>query len=267
MSISEEEQMKAMLAEMGMDSIDELDSIEGEEKGFRPIPEGPVSRKSSTSSEEISSEEVQNELPQQAGEVLGSEINQVLNNIEVSEVADEKVVSATEPRASGQQQHRELSVSALLHLMGLPTGSQFTVLDTKLDLALTKMATLQAKIDRINSQFELLSATTGTERLEFQVSEIRSIMKKFFPQAFTGGSVQTSQSKMSAVKAPVVVPSSEPLSSSSSDKAEQRKETSVHVDVAAAGAEEEEEPMTDEDYQVLESQKLRDQTKKDTKKG
>jgi hypothetical protein len=44
MAISEEEQMKAMLAEMGMDSMDELGDVSEDSVDSRPIPEGPVKR-------------------------------------------------------------------------------------------------------------------------------------------------------------------------------------------------------------------------------
>ncbi len=257
MGISEEEQMKAMLAEMGMDSLEELeeDSVTAIDS-YRPIPEGPVRREAQSESKEDGQPELENAIESIENEEGKKE------EIQVGEKADsENLEFQPQHVTQVNPQHRELSVPALLHLMGLPTASQITVLDTKMDLVLTKMTTLQSKIDRLNSQFEMLSATTATERLEFQVSEIRSIMKKFFPLAFSGGSPQVSSTKLGVVKSPVVVQSSEPTTSSvNSDK----KETTVHVAVAPSEVEEE-EPLSDEDYQVLQSQKLREQVKKDVK--
>jgi len=227
MGISEEE-LKTMLAEMGMDALADL---EGDLGDFRPIPAGPV-RRAVAPSLEVEAMPITEE-PAPEPEVL------------------------LEPQVSlpNNSQHRELSVTTLLHLMGMPTGSQLTVMDTKLDLVLTKMATLQAKIDRINSQFE----TSGTERLELQVTEIRSIMKKFFPQAFSGGSPQTSAAKLGTVKPTVVVQSSKPSSAGLEAMVSERKETEVHIAVAPNEGNEDDEPISDEDYQVLEAQKLRAQ--------
>lgn len=269
MAISEEEQMKAMLAEMGMDSMDDLAE---ESADSRPIPEGPV-RKSVSIDEEVVQEAAQmqsieggavDELPiddVESGSVLQSSGADV-NSSDLSDMRSRIPL--------GSAQHRDLTVTALLHLMGLPTGSQLTVLDSKLDLVMTKLSTLQAKIDRMNSQFELLTTTSGTERLEFQISEIRSIMKKFFPQAFSGGGGLPAQAnKISATKSPAVIQSSEPVVAKENvDKVvneSPKKETSVHVDVGLASMAEEEEPLSDEDYQVLEAQKLRDQVKNQTK--
>lgn len=271
MAISEEEQMKAMLAEMGMDSMDELGDESEDSIDSRPIPEGPVKRPSSI--DESNSQETADlmNVEMQATEVKPQTENRMaeLETAKVEAISDPSPIRDVKAMPATGAQHRDLTVNALLHLMGLPTGSQLSVLDSKLDLVMTKLTTLSAKIDRMNSQFELLSSTSATERLEFQVSEIRSIMKKFFPQAFSGAGMPAQATKLSPAKSPVVVQSSEPAtakaSAGSDVKETPKKETSVHVDIGLSQMEEEEEPLSDEDYQVLEAQKLREQVKNENK--
>jgi hypothetical protein len=226
MDSSEKNQMKAVLDEMGIDSFESLEDL----KDYRPIPEGPVRRPKvveATNASELSPELESQEDKSQTSEILAENIN--TENIETTldqtyggGISNDQVT-----------QHSEITASTLLRLMGMPTSRQILVIDGKLDIILGKLMTLQAKIDRVNSQFEVLNASSSTDRLEFQVSEIRNIMKKFFPQAFS--SVKTS---------------------------EVRSETEIHVNVAPQSLVEnenmEEEPLSDEDYQVLEAQKLRE---------
>jgi hypothetical protein len=79
----------------------------------------------------------------------------------------------------------------------------------------------------------------------------------------------TQATKLSPAKSPVVVQSSEPApakASAGSDVKEiAKKETSVHVDIGLSQIQEVEEPLSDEDYQVLEAQKLREQVKNEIK--
>ena len=115
-----------------------------------------------------------------------------------------------------------------------------------MDLLLTKFTTLQSRVDKINTQIENISSNSATERMEFQISEIRSIMKKFFPTAF----------KIDA-SAPIkeATPPRPKLSHSEIKKETQILETQTPIENVI----EENIPLTDEEYQNQESNKLRQQ--------
>ena len=247
--MSEEEQMQAMLAEMGMSSIESLEESTGL-SGANPIPEGPVKRniEATASVEQLPEESAEAPIDLSGMEVTEDEINTEDETVALEET--KKPSSFLSSRTSIGSS-RELTVSSLVHLMGLPTGLQIGVLDTKLDLVAAKLSTVQAKLEKIQTQMELLTTESPLERIEFQLTEVRSVMKKFFPLAFQS-------SPVSQENEPSVHPKPQMLSSKATDVGKAaRTETAVHVDVPQA---EEEEPMTDEDYQVLESMKMRQET-------
>jgi hypothetical protein len=133
--------------------------------------------------------------------------------------------------------------------MGLPTHSQVSLLDTKLDLILSKLGLLQSKVDRLQSQIDLISSQAPAERMEFQLTEIRTIMKKFFPDAF--------QSLLTSSQEPTKQSKAQVLSSASQSSLKSvQKETNIVV----AAESSEKEKLSDEEYQSLEAQKLREKS-------
>lgn len=252
MAMSEEEQMAAMLAEMGMDSLESLEETVAVQN---PIPEGPVKRKteevSNVSQVEEKTEFVENVAAQVTDQVPEDKISQEVNN----EVAESQIEQIRTVR-SAVGTNRELTISSLVHLMGLPTGTQVGVIDTKLDLIAAKLTTLQSKLDRLQSQLDLVTTNSPMERIEFQLTEVRSIMKKFFPNAFN--STSNSDNSQTAIQSKPQMLSNKSKSSNPVVTEAPKKETAVHVDVPEAQKAEEEEPLTDADYQALEAMKLRE---------
>jgi hypothetical protein len=201
-----------------------------------PIPEGPVQLRSQA-------EDLDTNLTEASvlEETKLSEDSLVQNETDNSfQIKKRNNIAST---------NRELTVNSLMHLMGLPTNSQVNLLDTKLDLILSKLGLLQSKVDRLQSQFELINSQSQLERVEFQLTEIRSIMKKFFPDAFKNLMTNPVEN-LKQSRAQVLSNSSSP-----STKAV-KKETSIHIETK----EKEEKKLTDEEFQIQESNKLREKS-------
>ena len=256
MAMSEEEQMAAMLAEMGVDESE----IFTEEN---PIPKAPVSRKKEES--ENKSEESQ-QLESSNIEVSSNDLNleqpEITEGLETAndesmQKFEEKNPNLDASRARNFNSHsssRELTVNSLIHLMGLPTTVQLNVVDTKLDLLTSKLSTIQSKLERIQSQLDLVTTNSPMERIEFQMTEVRTIMKKFFPLAFQNSA---SSPVLEAVKENKPQVLSNKPKSTESVKNETKIVTNA-VESSGLPNLEEEEPLSDEDYQVLEAMKLRE---------
>lgn len=251
MAISEEEQMAAMLAEMGVDNLDDLGGIDDKLSQENPIPAAPVSKKNaSETSNDVQIENVQDNIAD-VKENLEDE-NALLNGNTQSVLEDElKRPNNNKYSRASISGSRELTIQSLVHLMGLPTGVQVSVLDTKLDLISARLGTIQSKIDRLQSQIDIVLNESQSERMEFQLTEIRSIMKKFFPTAFQSQSASVDIKSNSQHKPQI-------LSNKTPNEKETKKETTVHVAVSEKDMEE--EPLSDQDYQTIEAMKMREKS-------
>jgi len=167
--------------------------------------------------------------------------DEILKNTE--EVRKEKTSARTLSQLDNKP--KELTVTTLINLLGLPTSKQITLLDSKMDLVLTKFSTLQRTTENLYNQMSQFEANSQSERIEFRVNEILSIMKKFFPLAFKveGGSAVESQE--SRPKTNILKNSTKPV------------ETKIHQDVLESNEGPPKKIMTDEEYQNDESSKLK----------
>ncbi|HQH26305.1 MAG TPA: hypothetical protein PLP17_02825 [Oligoflexia bacterium] len=75
---------------------------------------------------------------------------------------------------------REMTVSTFVHLLGLPTTSQLDVLESKIDSLTAKLNTVFARVERISAQLDGAKNDTMLDRLEFQLTDIRNLLKKGF---------------------------------------------------------------------------------------
>ena len=90
--------------------------------------------------------------------------------------------SVDEPkRASGGS--RELAVSTLIHLMGLPTSNELAVLETKVDSVARKVNTLSLKIDRLAKESDERDFGSVLDRIDLQIADLRTLIKKVLPKA------------------------------------------------------------------------------------
>lgn len=78
------------------------------------------------------------------------------------------------PRASGG---REVTVSSLLHLMGVPTNASIELLEKKVDILSSKLAAITVKIDRLVAQVSKSTSESYLDRIDSQLSELRNILK------------------------------------------------------------------------------------------
>ncbi|MDD2943397.1 MAG: hypothetical protein PHC51_10585 [bacterium] len=78
------------------------------------------------------------------------------------------------PRASTG---RDVTVSSLLHLMGLPTVGSIELLEKKVDILSSKLASITVKIDRLVAQVNKTAGESYLDRIDYQLSELRTILK------------------------------------------------------------------------------------------
>lgn len=77
---------------------------------------------------------------------------------------------------------REMPVSTLVRLMGVPTSQDLTILESKLDIILTKISSLSARMDRMEKYRTESQSESYLERIDYQLAEVRSILKKVLPK-------------------------------------------------------------------------------------
>lgn len=84
-------------------------------------------------------------------------------------------IAATEAKSDPAHRHRDVPVSTLVRLMGLPTAADLTVLETKIDILTTKVATVGARVERIASQ--LMEIFHDFDRFDVQIADLREFIK------------------------------------------------------------------------------------------
>lgn len=77
---------------------------------------------------------------------------------------------------------RDLTVSTLVHLMGLPSHHQIAVLEAKLDAITSKITALSSRVDRFSKHVSSLTNEQYLDRIDFQLADIRTLIKKVFPR-------------------------------------------------------------------------------------
>jgi len=78
--------------------------------------------------------------------------------------------------ALGSLRSREIPVSTLVRLLGLPTKSELSLVEAKIDTLTLKMATLSSKIDRLSTQVPQLFS--DFDRTNVQIADLREFMRK-----------------------------------------------------------------------------------------
>ena len=87
-----------------------------------------------------------------------------------------------EERKKASVGSRDLQVSALVHLLGLPTKDELKVLEKKVDLLSNKLTSMAGKLDRVLSEISQAEIIGAIERAELQVSDLKAILKKVLPK-------------------------------------------------------------------------------------
>ncbi len=78
---------------------------------------------------------------------------------------------------------RDLMVSTLMHLMGLPSSKQLGVLERKVDALAGKLTALSLKIDRYAGKKEDTEIDGVLERIDLQIADLRNLIKTVLPKA------------------------------------------------------------------------------------
>jgi hypothetical protein len=138
---------------------------------------------------------------------------------------------------------RDLSVATLMHLLGLPTMTQMGAMESSVDLMARKMQTISAQLEKISSELQALSADNSSERIDFQLNEIRALLKRTVLGASTAK--------------PVVDPSAKSTRSARIIESEPPAEATGQKSEPDALAEF--ENAEDASFQAAEAQKVRDE--------
>ena len=91
----------------------------------------------------------------------------------------------TEEKRKAFAGSRDLQVSALVHLLGLPTKDELKVLEKKVDLLSNKLTSMAGKLDRMLSEISQAEIIGAVERAELQVADLKTILKKVLPKVAT----------------------------------------------------------------------------------
>lgn len=86
-------------------------------------------------------------------------------------------------KRSGGSATRELTVSTLIHLMGLTTSNELAVLETKVDSIARKVNTLSLKLDRLAKESDERDFGSVLDRIDLQIADLRTLIKKVLPRA------------------------------------------------------------------------------------
>lgn len=106
------------------------------------------------------------------------------SDFQVPDSAD-SVTQIIEDHGPRRGASRDVPIATIVHLLGIPTQTDINVLDTKLDMLTSKVNALALKVDRLLSQLAGISNEFYVDRIDFQLADIRNMMKKVFPQALT----------------------------------------------------------------------------------
>ena len=187
--MAEEEELQMMLEEMGVSSI-ASESPSGEESKSQEAPEvsskggdvfsdfllgegdaGDAAGASGGDKVESPSDTQKVGVEVEAADALASELDPTSSS--VSPVAPSSSSSAPATK--------EVSLSTLVHIMGMPTASQVAVLEDKVDMLSGKIAGIASKVDNLSVKVAGLDNEASLDRVDYQLTEIRNILKKVLP--------------------------------------------------------------------------------------
>lgn len=96
------------------------------------------------------------------------------------------------PSASGMpvaaEPVREVSAATIGRMLGLATTTELNLLDGKIDLLATKISGVQIKLDKLMGSLNSLCTGSDLDRLEVQISSIKSLIRDSLGGASAGAS-------------------------------------------------------------------------------
>lgn len=172
MAASEEDQVRSMLEAMGVGSIDETVPAQVEP----PPAAKPVAVDANADS--AASRPAVAKAPELPAEIAGALVSAV------------GATGAERRGAASGTTGRDVPVSTVVHLMGLPTAAQLALLEGKIDILTTRVTTVTTKLERIASELSLIKNDATTDRIDFQLNDIRGLLRRLVPKAAAAGEVE-----------------------------------------------------------------------------
>lgn len=156
-------------------------------------------------------------------------------------------------RKGGMGLGREMTISTLVHLLGVSTAAEVDVLENKVDTLTNELRTVNSRLEKIASQIQSLSGETMLERIDLQLSDIRNLMKKALPGAV--GRYGAADDAGDREKAKPRILTSAPSSTSAESGVEQAgQESQSEAEKKASKA----DLKKDADFQASEGQRMRE---------
>ena len=81
--------------------------------------------------------------------------------------------------------NRDVPIATIVHLLGISTTNDLAALEQKLDVLQSKITSVALKVDRMSAQLTQLSNDLYLDRIDFQLADIRQMMKKVFPHVLS----------------------------------------------------------------------------------
>jgi len=83
------------------------------------------------------------------------------------------------PEDSGKK-GQDVSAATVARMMGLATASDVKLLDGKIELLISRVASLTAKVEKTAQSVSKVSTTSDIDRIDLQISGLKSIVKDLF---------------------------------------------------------------------------------------
>ena len=94
----------------------------------------------------------------------------------------------------------EVSASTIGRMLGLVTLAEFRVVEGKIDLVMTRVASLLAKLDRIQQGLNSVPTGSDLERIDVQIGALRSMIRDVLGEQTLGAGVSEGGAKVQGDK-------------------------------------------------------------------
>lgn len=115
-----------------------------------------------------------------------------------------EVVSFDGPTAksatSGEAPRTEMPVSAVARLLGVATATDLNLLDGKLDLMVSKVNAVQARMEKILTVVNGMPSGADLERIDVQIGALRNLIKETLTGVAASASTTTKKTEAAAPK-------------------------------------------------------------------
>ena len=105
------------------------------------------------------------------------------------------IAHSPEPQTSSACGSKDMGISALIHLLGLPTSGQVGVLEGRIDALEVRISSLILKLEKLSAHFEKSVNDSALDRIDFQLSDARALLKKIAGSIAIGGLEPDEQKK------------------------------------------------------------------------